>query len=149
MRTITIIALTASIFASLPAAAQATDWTPIPVPEWSAPGMVDRIDQKRTDATITSWFRFVDAPGRPPAEEDPEVVDALRDGSHADLRASVDCSGKRFRVEGTRIVLPDETIEDVGYVPEAEAFWVPIDTTGHARPSAVFAALCRADGTLR
>ena len=143
MRTITIIAAAAAAFcsaASAQAGAQTTDWTPMAVPEWSALGMIDGIDQKREGTTITTWFRFVDAPGHPPAEDDPEIVDAMRDGSHVDLRATLDCRKRRFRVEGTRIVSPDERVLDVGFVPEGEAFWVTLGS--RTRASAAHAALC-------
>ena len=145
MRTITTIAAAAAALCLAPAAALAngntTDWLPMAVPAWSALGMIDRAAQVRDGSTVTAWFRFVDAPGRPPAEDDPEVVDAMRDGSHVDLRASLDCRRRRFRVEGTRIVSPDERIVDVGYLPEGQAFWVPLGS--HTRASAAHAALCR------
>jgi len=144
MRTITIIAAAAAALCLVPAAASAngntTDWTPMAVPSWSALGMVDRNARIQDGSTVTAWFRFVDAPGRPPAEDDPEVVDAMRDGGHVDLRASLDCRKRRFRVEGTRIVSPDERILDVGFVPQGQAFWVPLGS--RTRASAVHAALC-------
>jgi hypothetical protein len=117
------------------------DFKRMDVPAWSALGLIDAVDQKREGAVLTTWFRFVDAPGRPPAEDDAEVVDAMRDGGHVDLRASIDCAKRRFRVEGTRIVGPDGTIRDVGFVPERQAFWVPLGS--RTRASAAHAALCR------
>lgn len=151
MRISTIIAHAAAalLVAASPAAAKGnnTDWAPMEVPSWSALGMVDRIGQIREGAILTTWFRFVDAPGRPPAEDDPEVVDAMRGGRHVDLRASLDCAGRRFRVEGTRIVNADETIEGVGFVPTEQAFWVPLRR--HTRASAAYAALCTRKGALR
>lgn len=147
--TITTFAAAVLLAAASPAVAKGnnTDWTPMVVPAWSALGMVDRIGQVRDGAILTTWFRFVDAPGRPPAEDDPEVVDAMRGGRHVDLRASLDCAGRRFRVEGTRIVNADETIEDVGFVPTEQAFWVPLGR--HTRASAAYAALCTRKGALR
>lgn len=135
-----LIALTASITAS-PSSAQSPKWTTLDTPTWSAAGMIDSTDQMRRDGVITAWLRFVDAPGRPPAEDDPEVVDAMRGGSHVDLRASLDCRTRRFRVEGTRIVDRDERILDVGHVPAGEAFWVPLGR--RTRASAAYAALCK------
>ena len=136
-----------AISTSASARTDAMDFKPMDVPAWSALGLVDTVGQKREGAILTTWFRFVDAPGRPRAEDDPEVVDAMRDGGHVDLRASIDCSKRRFRVEGTRIVGPDETIRDVGFVPPGQAFWVPLGH--HTRASAAHAALCGRGGTLR
>jgi hypothetical protein len=142
MRLTTSILTTAiALGASATASAQTPRWVPMDVPAWSAAGMADESDQIRRGSVITSWFRFVDAPGRPPAEDDPEVVDAMRDGGHVDLRASLDCGRRRFRVEGTRIVDADGTVVDVGYVPADRAIWVPLGT--RTRASAVYAALCR------
>lgn len=136
-----MIAATAAAIAVLASSqAGASDWKPMAVPAWSALGMVDTVDQVVQGQSITTWFRFVDAPGRPPAEDDPEVVDAMRDGGHVDLRATLDCAAKRFRVEGTRIVDREDKVLDVGFVPDADRFWIPLGR--RTRASAAYAALC-------
>ena len=141
MRFTTAILTTAiAMISSSAASGQTPRWVPMDTPAWSAVGMMDMSDQIRRESIITSWFRFVDAPGRPPAEDDPEVVDAMRNGDHVDLRASLDCRRRLFRVEGTRIVDAGETIMDVGYVPVDRAIWVPLGL--RTRASAAYAALC-------
>lgn len=139
--------LSASALLVAASPASASRWVPMDVPDWSALGLVDMDGRAVEGSVVTAWLRFVDAPGRPPAEDDPEIVDAMRDGGHVDLRASVDCAGRRFRVEGTRIVDARDAVLDQGMLPTQRTAWVPLGE--RTRASASFAALCRADGRPR
>lgn len=128
--------------ASSSAVAQTGPWKKIPVPEWSAVGMMENGSELRRHGIVTGWFRFVDAPGRAVAEEseDGEVRRMVAAGSHLDMRASIDCPRRRFRVEGNRIVLKDGTVSQEREVhPDLKA-WVPLG--GRTRPAAIHQAVC-------
>lgn len=137
----TILAILIAVTAS-PTVAQTGPWTKLPVPRWSAPGMIQEKDILRKGSVVTGWFRFVDAPGRPPAEEseDPEVKQMVASGSHLDMRASIDCTRRLFRVEASRIVSAEDKVSAVQKVHPDLMAWVPLGR--RSRPAAIHQAVC-------